>query len=67
MREDRKTGRSTTGRRELLKLAGLGGTVAGVVALLAPAERAEASEAAPRRRGYRETAHVKTYYELARF
>lgn len=67
MREDREKGRSTTGRRELLKLAGLGGAAAGMVALVAPAERAEASEVQPSRRGYRETAHVKTYYELARF
>jgi hypothetical protein len=49
-----------------LKLAGLG-AVAGAATVATPAPRAEAAEERPSGRGYRETPHVKTYYELARF
>lgn len=66
MREDGKERRSGTGRRELLKLAGLG-AVAGAAAVARPSGRAEAAETRPSGRGYRETPHVKTYYALARF
>jgi hypothetical protein len=66
MRENGKERRSGTGRRELLKLAGLG-AVAGAATVATPAPRAEAAEERPSGRGYRETPHVKTYYELARF
>jgi hypothetical protein len=66
MREDGKERRSGTGRRELLKLAGLG-AVAGAAVVASPNGRAEAGDTRPRGRGYRETPHVKTYYELARF
>jgi hypothetical protein len=57
-----------TGRRDFLKLAGLG-AAAGSVGVVAGTEPAAASEAAApaRRRGYRETPHVKKVYELARF
>lgn len=54
------------GRRELLRLAGLG-AAAGAVAVAAPREPARADEATPAKAGYRETAHVRTYYQLARF
>lgn len=66
MREDGTERRGGSGRRELLKLAGLG-AVAGAAAVVSPKGRAEAAENRPSARGYRETAHVKTYYELARF
>ena len=63
-----KRDQETTGakRREFLKLAGLG-AVSGAAAAVG-AKPAEA-EAGPqdRRAGYRETAHVKKVYELARF
>jgi hypothetical protein len=55
----------STSRRELLKFAGLAAGVAGAAAAAgtakasAPVERAEDG-------GYRETDHVRKYYELAR-
>ncbi|MEC5289468.1 twin-arginine translocation signal domain-containing protein [Aurantimonas sp. C2-6-R+9] len=56
-----------TDRRAFLKFAGLG-TVATGAALVtggqADAEVADAKSAAP---GYRETDHVKTFYQTARF
>lgn len=55
-------------RRSFLKLAGLGGLAAGAAALAAGApEPAQASEAGPATAGYRETAHVRKFYETARF
>lgn len=54
------------GRRELFRLAGLG-VAAGAVAVAAPREAAQAAETAPVKAGYRETPHVRTYYQLARF
>jgi len=58
---------SAAKRREFLKLAGLGSVtaVAGAAGVAAPAAAAE--EPAARGGGYRETAHVKKVYELARF
>lgn len=55
-------------RRQFLKLASLG-AVAGTVAAAAGDGRNEAAAAEPEQRakGYRETAHVKKVYELARF
>lgn len=52
-------------RRSFLKLAGLG-AVAGSATLVAGEAQAEAplSETAA---GYRETEHVKTFYDTARF
>jgi hypothetical protein len=58
------------GRREFLRLAGLGaGAAAGIVASAVAGREAEAAEPAgeAQGRGYRETPHVKRYYELARF
>jgi len=54
------------GRRGFLKLAGVG-TVLGGAALAAggAAQAAETVEDAGN--GYRETAHVKTYYDSTRF
>ncbi len=55
-----------TDRRGFLKLAGLG-TVAGGAALVAGDKAVEAAESAKSQTGYRETDHVKAYYERARF
>lgn len=55
-----------TDRRSFLKLAGLG-TVAGGAALVSGGKSAEAAESAKSETGYRETDHVKAYYDLARF
>jgi nitrous oxide reductase len=55
-------------RREFFKTAGLGSAAAAAVATgITPAAPAAASEAKPEAQGYRETAHVKRYYELAKF
>ena len=56
------------GRRDFLKLASLG-AIAGTVAAATGGkpEEAEAAEPAQGAKGYRETAHVKKFYELARF
>jgi hypothetical protein len=51
-------------RRSFLKLAGAS-AVAGPSAL-AGGKRADATEAKPTRALYRETEHVKRYYELAK-
>ena len=59
--------RTDTDRRGFLKLAGLG-TVAGGVALVAGEGTAQAATAKTSKgSGYRETDHVKTFYETARF
>ncbi|HET6519329.1 MAG TPA: twin-arginine translocation signal domain-containing protein [Geminicoccaceae bacterium] len=69
MNRDREA-KSAAPRRDFLKLAGLGGVAAGAAALVG-VRRAEATavEEAPGRggTGYRETEHVRRYYELARF
>lgn len=54
------------GRREFFKTAGIGAAVAaGTVVGVAPAP-AKADAIAAGSAGYAETAHVKTYYELAK-
>ena len=63
---DKKIDKGGTDRRDFLKLAGLG-SVAGGAALVAGGREAEAADKSGSGRGYRETAHVKTYYDLARF
>jgi hypothetical protein len=53
-------------RRGFLKLAGLGTVVGG--AALATGKTVQAAEPVDKSTGgYRETPHVKTYYELTRF
>jgi len=62
-----KAEQAVTDRRGFLKLAGLG-TVAGGAALVASSPQSEAGEAtSDGKKLYRETAHVKRYYDLARF
>ena len=52
-------------RRSFLKLAGAG-AAAGGAALMATDKKAEASEAKSKTSLYRETEHIRRYYELAR-
>jgi len=56
------------GRRELFRLAGVGG-LAGTAAIAGTTRKATAKtdDAAKSGAGYRETEHVKTYYALAKF
>lgn len=57
------------GRREFLTKAAVAGSAAGVAAVALSQGTAKASvapEKSPRAAGYRETEHVRTYYELAR-
>lgn len=54
-------------RRDLLKIAGLGGVV-GAAAIATSASKAEAAtKMDTKSSGYRETEHVRTYYDLAKF
>ncbi len=63
----RKKESQEIGRRDMLRLAGLGG-VAGAAAVAGAAGGSEAARAAESKgSGYRETEHVRTYYELAKF
>ena len=58
------------GRRDFFRKAGLGAGAAGAVAVAlsrTPAKAAVAGGKASGGKGYRETDHVKKYYELARF
>lgn len=56
----------TVARRQFLKLAGIGAASGAAAVTLAKGE-AEASEADRDRAGYRETDHVRAYYDAARF
>ncbi|VAW11873.1 hypothetical protein MNBD_ALPHA09-1477 [hydrothermal vent metagenome] len=58
-------GGAKTDRREFLRLASLG-TVVGGAALVAGGS-AKAAEAPKAGKGYRDTAHIRSYYETARF
>lgn len=62
-----KCDRAITDRRGFLKLAGAGAVASGV-ALVSGKGTAEASTAADQKGGlYKQTDHIKTYYDLARF
>lgn len=52
-------------RRDFLKLVGLG-SVVGAAALATGTAPAAADEAKPNSPGYRETEHIRKYYETAR-
>ncbi len=64
-RQGGKQASEGTDRRDFLKLAGLG-SIAGGTALVAGKDEA-AADSQQTGRGYRETDHVKTYYQLAKF
>lgn len=53
-------------RRELLKSVALGAAAATAVGLTTGAARAGVPEAEKDEAGYRETDHIRRYYELAR-
>jgi len=62
-----KSVRANADRRSFLKLAGAG-AVAGGAALVSGKDVAEASTTADEKGGlYKQTDHIKTYYDLARF
>ncbi|MBU2582157.1 MAG: formate dehydrogenase [Alphaproteobacteria bacterium] len=65
MKKDKTT--AETDRRGFLKLAGAGvvgtGAVAASTVIVTEAEAAEPAQS----QGYRETEHVRRYYELAKF
>lgn len=68
MRDEAGAGRkAVAGRRDFLKLAGLGAAGAAGAAAVPAAATAEVAEVPSRPKGYRETEHVKKVYELARF
>ncbi len=55
-------------RRSFLKLAAAGTVTGGAAAIAGPAAASAAAPQAEAENGqYRETAHVKRYYDLARF
>ncbi len=55
-------------RRDFLKAAGIAGGAAGVAAVALTSKSAKAAvPETGKSSGYRETEHVKKYYELARF
>jgi len=60
-----KTDNGATGRRDFLKLAGLGTLASGATLVSGQASAAEAPQQGAS--GYRETEHVKRAYETARF
>jgi hypothetical protein len=67
MRQERE--KTTAERRAFLKLASLG-TAAGAAAVVSGGAVEAATPHVPvtaESKGYRETAHVRRYYELARF
>ena len=61
-----KTEKEVEGRRDFLKLAGLG-TVLGGAALASGGSAHAAESVEDQGGGYHETAHVKTYYDSTRF
>lgn len=68
MKTNKDNGKAPVKRRDFLKLAGLGGIAAGAAAAGAPHEaKAAAPNGAKRAAGYRATAHVRKYYDLAKF
>jgi len=59
----------SVGRRDFFRKAGLGAGAVGAAAVGLSAEEGNAETAKPASNsaGYRETAHVKKYYELSKF
>ncbi len=65
-----KKKKTAIGRRDFIKKAGLGAGAVGAAAVglsTKDSAAAEPTTVAPGGAGYRETAHVKKYYKLARF
>ena len=67
MRDERKT---TVGRREFLRKAGIGTVGAGATLaapLIAPAQADSETDDEKRKARYKETDHVKAYYRVNRY
>lgn len=62
-----KEKQSVSSRRDFFKTAGLGVGAAAVATKVGTAKAASADVDGRGGRGYQETVHVKTYYDLARF
>ncbi len=65
-----KKKKKAIGRRDFIKKAGLGAGAVGAAAVglsTKDSAAAEPTTGTPGGAGYRETAHVKKYYKLARF
>lgn len=62
-----KEGSQKVARRDLLKLAGLGGVAGAALAATSGGKAEAVAEAVRKDTGYHETEHVRTYYELAKF
>ncbi len=62
-----KSERTVADRRSFLKLAGLGTIAGGAACAVGTAPLAAREELSEDGKLYRETEHIKTYYELARF
>ena len=58
---------ASIGRRDFFRKAGVGAVGAAAVGLSGKESRAAEPAATAKGAGYRETAHVKKYYELSRF
>ena len=64
----KKTEKKSLQRREFLKAASIAGVASGVAAVSLKGKPAKAAKlSSDGHAGYRETDHVKKYYELARF
>ena len=63
----KKQKKAAIGRRDFFKKAGAGAVGAAAVGLAVKQSAAEPAKPGEGAAGYRETAHVKKYYELARF
>ena len=59
--------RPQTDRRSFLKLAGVGAVTGGVAMALGEDPAQSREDEAAESGGYRETEHVRTYYDRARF
>lgn len=64
--DDKQTPK-TAKRRDFLKLASIGAASGAAAATLGQTSPAEAEVLSDKAAGYRETAHVKQAYDLARF
>ncbi|MBL8672179.1 MAG: formate dehydrogenase [Alphaproteobacteria bacterium] len=63
---DRQATRATVGRRDMLRTLGVGAAAAGAVALNGTAATAAEGAADKKKQRYKETDHVKRYYESNR-
>jgi hypothetical protein len=62
-----KQEKATTGRRDFLKLVSIGSVAGAATLATGGAEPTTAAEAKPEGGGYRETEHVRKFYDTARF